>query len=136
MHAVKHIAISACEGPTHNEYLYKKKLFTSYQEVDQVLALLAPRDETMPGYYKCFVHVIFDDDATYEAKLELTNGHRHRASILLPHIISHCEVMSGRVVPPHLRDDVDRWTRVLDELEESTPNMRAQYALMLDVYLS
>lgn len=136
MHAVKHIVITACEGPTYNTCEYKGFLFETYKDVDRVLARLAPRDENMLGYYKCFVTITFDDDTTYDARLELTWSHRCRASILLPHVISHCEVMSGRVIPPHYRDDMVRWTRYLDELEESTPNMRAQYVLMLEEYLT
>jgi hypothetical protein len=136
MHAVKHIQITACEGPTLSESLYKNKKFTAYKEVDQIIALLAPRDENMLGYYKCFVTITFDDNTTYEAKLELTWHHRCRAAILLPHVISHCETMSGRIVPPNFTFEPERWEVYLNEIEESTPGMRAQYSKMLDEYFT
>ena len=134
MHALKHIIITDCEGPTLNHFLFKNKKFTSYRDADKVISMLAPRDEDMPGCYKCFVQITFDDDTTYEAKLELTWSHRCRASIVLPHVISHCEVMSGRVVPPHFTSDVSQWERILDEMEGTTPGRRAQYGRMLDEY--
>lgn len=134
MHTVKHITITGCEGPIVLESLYKGKLFKSYKDVDRVISMLAPRDEDMLGCYKCFVQITFDDDTTYEAKLELTWSHRCRASIVLPHVVSHCEVMSGRVVPPRFTSDVSQWERMLDEMEGTTPGMRAQYGRMLDEY--
>jgi len=136
MHAVKHIQITACEGPTYNKREYEGVLFPSFKEADRTIAMLAPRDEHMHGYFKCFVTVTFDDDFTYEARLDLTWSHRYRASILLPHMISHCEVMSGRVVPPAYGHDPDQWEKTLEEMEGSTPNMRAKYTLMLEAYLT
>ena len=44
--------------------------------------------------------------------------------------------MSGRVVPPHYRDGTDRWTKVLEQFEDSNPDMRANYAMFLDEYFT
>jgi hypothetical protein len=134
MHTVKHIGITACEGPPFNHFIYKDKLFTSYKDVDSALRQLAPRDENL--VYKCYVHIVFDDDTSYVAKLELGERHRVLSSILLPHVISHCEVMSGRVIPPAYRFDVDKWTTYLDEVEKTKPALRAHYAQMLDEYFA
>mgnify|MGYP001559843134 CR=1 FL=1 len=136
MNAVKHIAITACEGPSYNDHIYKDKRFTNYKDVDRAISMLAPRAENMLGYYKCFVTITFDDDSTYEARLDLTWDHRCRAAILLPHVVSHCEVMSGRVVPPRFIGETERWERYLNEMEETTPGMRAQYGKMLDEYFT
>lgn len=133
---IKQIAISYCEGPLTHTRLYEGKTFTSYRDVDRILNQLAPDDPEILGYFKCGVVIVFDNDVTYEARLELTQVHRSRHAILLPHVISHCEVMSGRVVPPHYRDNTDRWTKVLDQLEESNPDMRANYAMFLDAYFT
>lgn len=134
MHVVKHISITACEGPSRNHFIYKDKLFTSYKEVDRALQQLAPRDENL--VFKCYVHIVFDDDTIYVAKLELGERHRILSSILLPHVISHCEVMSGRMVPSAYQHNVNKWTDFLDQMEESNPALRANYAQMLDVYFT
>lgn len=135
-HAIKHIGISYCEGPLSNQRLYEGKTFATYRDVDRIINQLAPRDAEMLGYFKCGVVIVFDNDVTYEARLDLTQAHRSQHAIVLPHVISHCEVMSGRVTPPHYRDGTDRWTKVLEQLEDSNPDMRAKYAMFLDEYFT
>lgn len=135
-HVIKEIVIDYCEGPTYNKSLYRGKSFKTYRDVDRVINQLAPRDPEMLGYYKCGVIIVFDNDVTYEARIDLTQTHRTQHAIVLPHVISHCEAMSGRVIPVAYRDGTDRWVKFLEEMEKSNRDMRTKYVMFLDEYFT